>query len=41
MDDKKVTNGAKDSKRPSPPPIVPKRESDVNKGKNKKLLICK
>ena len=39
MDDKKVTNGAKDSKRPSPPPIVPKKENDGNKGKNKKLLI--
>lgn len=39
MDEKKVTNGAKDTKRPSPPPVVPKKSKDNGKGKNKKLLI--
>ncbi len=40
MDDKKVTNGAKDAKRPAPPPVVPKKENAQQpKGKNKKLLI--
>ena len=40
MDEKKVANGAKDSKRPSPPPVVSKKtDSKQAKGKNKKLLI--
>lgn len=39
MDDKKVTNGAKETKIPSPPPVVPKKEKGNHKGKGKKLLI--
>ena len=40
MDEKKVTNGTKDNKRPSPPPVVSKgNQPKKAKGKNKKLLI--
>ncbi len=40
MDENKVTNGAKDSKRPSPPPVVSKKpDSQPVKEKNKKLFI--
>lgn len=40
MDEKKVTNGAKDAKRPSPPPVVAKKSNEQQpKGKNKKLFI--
>lgn len=40
MDDKKVTNGAKETKRPAPPPVVPKKpDAKQPKGKNKKLFV--
>ncbi len=38
MEEKKVTNGANESKIPAPPPVVPKKENKNDK-KNKKLLI--
>ena len=38
MDEKKVTTGANEEKRPAPPPIVPKKEAKA-KGKNKKLFV--
>lgn len=38
MDEKKVTNGSKEVKRPAAPPVVPKKDKDA-KGKNKKLFI--
>ena len=40
MDEKKVTNGTKDEKRPSPPPVVTKKSNEQKpKGKNKELFI--
>ncbi len=39
MDEKKTTSGVNELKIPTPPPVVPKKESDNKKGKNKKLFI--
>ncbi len=42
MDEKKVTNGSNEVKRPAPPPVVPKKQKEANakaKGTNKKVFI--
>lgn len=39
MDENKTTNGTNELKIPTPPPVVPKKEGDNKKGKNKKILI--
>lgn len=39
MEKKKITNGTKGSKIPTPPPVVPKKSKEKQNGKNKKLLV--
>ncbi len=39
MKENKATKGANELKIPTPPPVVPKKESDNSKGKNKKLFV--
>lgn len=39
MDENKTTKASNEMKKPSPPPIVPKKENIEKKGKNKKLFI--
>lgn len=39
MDENKTTSGANELKIPTPPPVVPKKDSDNKKGKNKKLFV--